>query len=314
MSFDRNSSRRKFLIQAGSGLSALAIASSGSGATPDSDEQPLIIDCHAHIYSEDEKTYPTIEKPYPPPAGKGTVPHLRETLKTHGVRYATAVQTTTFYRFDNRFTADAARRNRDIIVGICTLDPDDAHSPALLEKYFRESNIRGMRSIPAASSKLDEPGVDRLWSMAEKLGIVINVLVDREKRAEIEALCARHPKLRVVIDHCLNIKAGPDLKATLAAVVALAKIPTVHAKLSFLSTGSAEAYPFRDMHEPCRGIIKAFGPERCVWGSDFPCELWTPKSTYAQNLRLFTHELGLEPEAKKQILGLTAKSLWFSAP
>lgn len=310
MSFAMNSSRREFLIQACGGAGAISIGCATFGGVADSDV-PLIIDCHAHIYSTDDKRYPTIASPLRPPAGSGTIAHLRETLKANGVRYATAIQTTTFYKFDNRFTTDAARENRDVIAGVCTLDPDNSSSPEMLEKYFRESNVRGMRSIPAASGKLDDPGVDRLWSMAEKLGIVINVLVDREKRSEIETLCTRHPKLHVVIDHCLNIKSGPELKATLADVVALAKIPTLHAKLSFMATGSAEAYPFRDMHEPCREIIRVFGPERCVWGSDFPCELWTPKSTYAQNLRLFTHELGLDAEAKKQILGLTAKRLWF---
>lgn len=304
-------SRRRFLSQAGGAIAAAGL-SPGIAAAIEPDDPPLIIDCHAHIYGEDETKYPTIDKPLRPPAGKGTVSHLRDTLKANGVRYVTAVQTTTYYKFDNRYTTDAARNNRDIMVGVCTLNPDDASSPELLEKYVRDSNVRGMRSIPAASGRLDDPGVDRLWSMAEKLGIVINVLVDREMRFQIEALCSRHPKLRVVIDHCLNLKAGPQLDATLADVVALAKIPALHAKLSFLSTGSGEQYPFRDMHAPCHAIIKAFGPQRCVWGSDFPCELWTPKSTYAQNLRLFTRELGLDAESKRYVLGATAKRLWFA--
>lgn len=311
MKYDEPTSRRDFLIHSGSALAAAALASRSLPADA-ADDDLLIIDCHAHIYSEDEKKYPVIEKPYRPPAGKGTIAHLRETLKANGVRYATAIHTSTFYRWDNRFTADASRDNRDVIVGVCTLNPDDPASPALLEKYVREYNIRGMRSIPALSGKLDDPGVDALWGMAEKLGIVINLLVNRDKRAEIEELCARHPKLRVVIDHCLNLQAGNGMLATLNAMFALAKIPTMHAKLSFLSTGSAEAYPFRDLHAACKEIIKAYGPERCVWGSDFPCELWTPKSTYAQNLRILTHELGLDAEAKKQILGETAKRLWFS--
>jgi predicted TIM-barrel fold metal-dependent hydrolase len=305
-------SRRDFLLQAGGVVASTTLAPTMRSMAADADEASLIIDCHAHIYSEDEKKYPIIDKPYRPPTSKGTIAHLRETLKANGVRYATAIHTSTFYKWDNRFTADASRDNRDIIVGVCTLNPDDPASPALLEKYVREFNVRGMRSIPAASGKLDDPGVAALWAMAEKLGIVINVLVNRDKRAEIEALCARHQKLRVVIDHCLNLQAGQGMLATLAAMIALAKIPTLHAKLSFLSTGSAEEYPFRDMHASCKEIIAAYGPERCVWGSDFPCELWTPKSTYVQNLRLFTHELGLEPEAKKQILGETAKRLWFS--
>jgi predicted TIM-barrel fold metal-dependent hydrolase len=66
------------------------------------------------------------------------------------------------------------------------------------------------------------------------------------------------------------------------------------------------------MHEPCHRIINAYGPERCVWGSDFPCELWCPKVTYAQHLKIFTHELGLNSQAAHAILWETPKRLWFA--
>ena len=57
-----------------------------------------------------------------------------------------------------------------------------------------------------------------------------------------------------------------------------------------------------------------FGPQRCVWGSDFPCELWCPKITYAQHLQIFTEELGLDASTKQVILGETAHRLWFQKP
>jgi len=304
-------SRREFLAR-----SSAAVAAAGLSTRPAdlsaAPQETLIIDCHAHIYGTDEKKYPTIENPYRPPAGKGTLDHLRETIRANGVRYVTAIHTSTFYRWDNRFIADASRDNKDILAGVCTLNPDDPESPARLEKYVREYNVRGMRSIPAESGRLDDPGVEALWSTAERLGIVINALVNRDKRPEIEALAGRHPKLRVVIDHCLNLKAGPEHDAILADMIALARVPTLHAKLSYLPTGTAEDYPCRDMHPSCREIIKAYGPERCIWGSDFPCELWCPKVTYAQHLRIFTHELGLDDDTKRQVLGETARRLWFS--
>ena len=272
----------------------------------------LIIDCHAHIYSNDEQKYPTIDKPYRPPAGTGTPTHLRREMQAAGVRYVTAIQTSTFYRWDNRFIADSAKAHRDWMVGVCTLDPDDSHSPGLLEQYVRESNVKGMRSIPAADGRLDHPGVLALWQTAERLGIVINVLVNRDKKPEIEQLIARVPRLRVVIDHCLNVKAGPDAEPIVAAMVALAKHPALHAKLTFIPTGTAQAYPGRDLHDACREIIKAYGPDRCVWGSDFPCGLWCPKVSYARHLRIFTNELGLDERAQEAILGKTAHRLWFA--
>ena len=212
------------------------------------------------------------------------------------------------------FSPTPRSQNRDVMIGVCTLNPDDPASPALLEKYVRESNVRGMRSNPAKSGRLDDPGVDALWATAERLGIVINVLVGRDKTDEVESLARRHPSLRVVIDHCFNLKAGVQLEPTLKDLERLARLPNVNAKLTFIPSGSAEAYPCRDMHEPCRRIIAAFGPDRCVWGSNFPCELWNPKVTYAQHLAIFTRELGLGAEAKAAILGETARRLWFSRP
>jgi len=304
-------SRRHFLQNTGATAVALAAVHDSSSATqPD---EPVIVDCHAHIYGEDEKKYPTIDKPYRPPAGKGTIAHLKQEMKAAGVRYVTAIQTSTFYRFDNRFTADSARHNQDFMVGVVTLDPDDPGSPQQLRRYAKAFNVHGMRCIPAKSGKLNDPGVERLWSTAEELGIVINALVGRAKRGEIEAIVGRHPKLRVVIDHCLNLRAGETLKPTFADMVALAELPNVHAKLTFIPTGSAEAFPCRDMHAACHAVIEAFGGRRCVWGSDFPCELWCPKVSYTQHLRIFTHELGLDAATKKAILGETARRLWFNA-
>lgn len=272
----------------------------------------LIIDCHAHIYGEDEAKYAPIDKPLRPPKGTGTLRHLRHEMKSAGVGFVTAIQTSTFYRWDNRFTVDSARANRDWMVGVCTLDPDDPHSPGLLEQYVRDDNVRGMRSIPAGNGRLDHPGVAKLWETAQRLGAVINVLVNRDKRDELSTLLQRFPRLRVVLDHCLNLKADPTLEATLGDVLQLARQPNLHAKLTFLPTGSARAYPCRDLHDACRAIIKAFGPDRCVWGSAFPCELWCPKVTYAQHLKIFTDALGLDEPTREAILGKTAQRLWFT--
>ncbi len=308
MTTEKDQTRRRFLKASAGAISASCVA--GAQAYNATNEL-LIIDCHAHIYGEDEKKYPTIEKPYRPPARKGTVSHLKQEMTSNGVRYVTAIQTSTFYRWDNRFTSDSARDNSDFMVGVITLDPDNPDSPGLLRRYVRDYNVRGMRSIPAKDGRLDNPGVDRLWATAEELGVVINVLTDRHKRGEIESLAKRHPHLRLVIDHCLNINTGPELDATVSDVLRLAELPKAHAKLTFIPTGSAEEYPCRDLHDACRQVINAFSPQRCVWGSDFPCELWCPKISYAQHLKIFTDELELDLPAKKAVLGETAYELWF---
>lgn len=230
------------------------------------------------------------------------------------MRAVCAIQVSTFYRFDNRYICDSAKANPDWVAGVCTLDPDDPHSPGLLREYVRDYGVRGMRSIPARSGRLDHPGVRALWKTALDLGVVINVLIGPEKAGEAGTLLAAFPSLPVVLDHCLNLKGGPTLNATLAEVLRLGRHKNLHAKLTFVPSGSAEGYPCRDMHETCLQVIEAFGPQRCVWGSDFPCELWTPRVTYAQHLRIFTHDLPLKDGARQAILGETARRLWFRKP
>ena len=65
------------------------------------------------------------------------------------------------------------------------------------------------------------------------------------------------------------------------------------------------------MHGPLRQVIGYFGPDRCVWGSNFPNALWSKGTMYAQNLTLFTEELGLSNGEQEAILGGTAMGLWF---
>ena len=282
------------------------LASAAARVAPESP-----IDSHAHIYAPDEKRYPPIEKPLRPPAGKGSLEELRRVTRANGVVAACAIQTSTFYRFDNRYICDSAGANPAWLAGVCTLDPDDPASPALLARLVREYGLRGMRSIPARGGKLDHPGVRALWKQALDSGIVVNLLIGREKVEEADVLLRDFARLPVVLDHCLGLKAGPQLASALAGVLRLSKHANLHAKLTFIPTGSAGGYPCRDMHEPCLQIVRAFGAERCVWGSDFPCELWTPKVGYAEHLRIFTHDLPLLPDERANILARTARRLWF---
>jgi predicted TIM-barrel fold metal-dependent hydrolase len=271
----------------------------------------LIIDTHAHIYAEDEKRYPPIDKPLRPPGVKGTLGDLRATSASHGVRAACLIQVSTFYRFDNRCICDSAKVSSDWAAGVCTLDPDDPHSPDLLSQYKREFGIKGMRSIPGQRGQIDDEGVRHLWKRAADEGVVVNALIHRENAEGLSRLLADFSNLRVVLDHCMYPEIGPQFDAILSDVLRLARCKNLYAKLTFVPAGSKQKYPCADMHDTVLKIVDAFGAERCVWGSDFPCELWTPGISYSQHLQIFLSDLPLPDQARQQILGLTAKKLWF---
>ena len=108
------------------------------------------------------------------------------------------------------------------LVGVCILNLDDPDGPATLERFVRESNVRGLRASPRRASG----STTRAWRPPgpprRRLGIVVNALINRDKTDELEALARRHRSLRVIIDHGLNLKAGDGLEPTLRDLERLA--------------------------------------------------------------------------------------------
>ena len=117
----------------------------------------------------------------------------------------------------------------------------------------------------------------------------------------------------MVLDHCAYPVAANGIEdAAVRQAADLARFDQLHAKLTFAVTSSQQEYPFADTYPQLRHLLAAFGPERCIWGSDFPCEHWLENTTYTQHLAVFTEELGLSMEEQEQVLGETAMRLFFA--
>lgn len=274
----------------------------------------LIIDTHAHLFSEDEQRYPPRPNPSRPPKGTGTLEHLRREAKAAGVQVACAIQVGGFYRFDNRYICDASKANPDFLAGVITLDPDDRHSPLLLAQFVREFGIRGMRSVPASDGRLDHPGVRALWATAADNGVVINLLTRAEHADEADRLLAEFPSLAVALDHSLGLQTGPDVDDTLAALARLSKHKNLATKLSCIGNGPegcADGYPCRSFHSAIMQVIELFGAERCAWGAHFPLERYSPRLTYEEHVRIYREDLPLSDGQRRAVLGETARRLWF---
>ena len=278
-----------------------------------------IIDTHAHVYSEDLARYPLMPDPYLPPPGTGTAAHLRREMERNGVGRVVLVHTFTAYRWDNRLLADSTRELGEAATGVCALNPDDPASPDLLEDYFRNYGVRGLRVFPVGTGpeqtgprSFELPGHHRLWESCARLGMVVCALIHAGEIETLKGYLRRYPKLPVVLDHCANLAAAdaPDGE-NLHAVLSLAQFPNVFPKVTFVATGSKQPYPFGDTLPLAGRIIQEFGAGRCIWGSDFPTELWIPNTDYAGHLRLFTEELGLSAAEQAELLGGTARHLWF---
>jgi L-fuconolactonase len=137
---------------------------------------------------------------------------------------------------------------------------------------------------------LTDGTADWFWPQAERHGIPVMVHAP-ERLAEIGAIAARHPGLRIIVDHMGFARATMDDEAPAAVerMNALARHPNVSVKVSALPCFSTEPYPFGNLREPLRRVIEAFGPRRAFWGSDITRVPAT--CTYRQVVTHFTEEL-----------------------
>ena len=271
-----------------------------------------IIDAHPHIYSEDREKYPTIEDPWNP-GEPASADDLKEKMDYAGVSRAVFIQTGTFYGWDNRYVMDSTKQYSEWATGVVTLSPDNPQHHEVLQDAVQNYSVRGLRGTSDKNGQISSMGVRKLWTLARDLGITVNCMVmdDLDRLYEIELMSRQFDELNIVIDHCFMLNTVRKTEETLIALERLAHQPNIHAKLTSGTHGSARVYPHEDMHVPLKRVIDAFGPERCVWGSNFPNALWSKGTTYVQNLSLFTDELGLSQWEQEQILGGTAERLWF---
>jgi L-fuconolactonase len=275
----------------------------------------IIVDTHAHIYHQDEQKYPMSKDPYRPPEGTGTIEHLRRNMAESGVGRVVLVQTFSAYRWDNRLVADIAHANRQDMVGVCNMDATAENSPAEWERLATQYNIRGLRleapHHPGMTSYY-QPGAVRLFETARRLGLVLCAHIGVDHLPDLARLLRQFPDVPVVLDHTAYLSAADAGSERLETVCRMAEYKNLHPKVSFGVTGSGEpAYPFKDTHPVIRRVIQAFGPDRCMWGSDFPCELWLKKATYVEHLRMFTEALGLSAGEQEAILSGTPLRVWF---
>ena len=149
----------------------------------------LIIDTHAHVFSEDEQAYPPRESPSRPPPGTGTLERLTEEVERHEVRAVTAVQVSGFYGFDNRYVRAVALQNPHWLAGVCTLDPLDESAPRKLREFARDGSMRG---VFAASLRRTGGSTTRACGpsggTASEEGVPVNVLAGYEVENQLHRL------------------------------------------------------------------------------------------------------------------------------
>ncbi len=286
------SSRRAF-------LGTLAMSSLAAADYP-------IFDPHVHVWKRDPG-FP-FAREQKPPDRDATPEMLLELMRANGVSKTVLIQVI-HYRYDNGYTLSVLKRYPQYFQAVCRVDPLDPASPEHLSRLTQEG-FRGVRLSPAGNASGDwiaGPLMPPLWKRCEELKVPMTVLAPITRIPEVGALVAKYPDLTVVIDHMADCPV--DQPKELDKLIALRRYPKVFVKISHTWSLSRQPYPYLDAQELVRRLYDAFGPQRLMWGTDWP--IVEQVATYPQALTVVRDDMKfLNDEDKRWILSRTVERVW----
>jgi predicted TIM-barrel fold metal-dependent hydrolase len=264
----------------------------------------VIVDAHAHVWKADKK-YPDPSATTMSPLCDVPLSLLKQYMEEDGVARAVLVQPM-YPGEDNSLVADAARAEPDRFAAVAVVDPRTPNAADRLTFWVKEQGCRGLRlrpSFPGEAAAFEE---EPLWKRSRELGVVLSVLARPEHLPAIGRMAARFPEVPLIVDHL----AHPDGPAALQALLELARFPSVRVKPTGFYYYSRTGYPYDDCREIAKAVGERFGPDRLIWGSDFPHVLL--KAGYGRTVRLFERRFDFwSREERERIMGGNALALYW---
>ncbi len=154
------------------------------------------------------------------------------------------------------------------------IDFEDRTHLAALDRFRRNPKFKGIRPMI-------QDIADPKWCVHANLSWAFDALVDFDLCFDallhpqhilpLMKRIGRHPSLKVVIDHAAKPQIQEDLFSTWAADIGrLARETSAMVKLSGLTTEAGPDWTASDIEPYARHVLDCFGPDRVMFGSDWP--------------------------------------------
>lgn len=198
-------------------------------------------------------------------------------MERHGVSHAVLVQMQG--QTDNDYQFECVRRYPGRFAPVVVLDTERPDAPDTLAR-LAERGASGVRLRATTRSPGDDPLA--IWRAAGRLGLAVSCYGSGAEFAadDFAALVQSLPEAKFVIEH-LGSHSRPDATDTERAarqrVFALSRFPNCSIKVTGLgefcqrAMPVTEPFPFvRPIPPYLSQVCEAFGPQRMMWGSDYP--------------------------------------------
>lgn len=197
------------------------------------------------------------------------------------------------------------------VVGWVNMETPDAL--ATLDVWAKHPKFLGIRPVIQ-----DIPDPD--WMLKAELDPVFRWVIDNDftfdalvKPIHLDnliVLLARYPELRVVVDHGAKPQIAHDEFSPWSEQMAqIAEQSSAYCKLSGLATEAGDDPSYSRMQPYMAHLLKHFGANRLMWGSDWPvCTLATPYQNWINCTDQFLADLS--SDEKDRIMGLNAQAFY----
>jgi predicted TIM-barrel fold metal-dependent hydrolase len=264
------------------------------------------IDCHCHVFDPIRFPYRDDTSYRPAQQEVGTSAQLIRVMDAYGVRHALLVGPTSGYRTDNRCLLDALETHQARFRGVAVVDNDIRRDELAA---LRRAGVVGVAFNPAMEGIELTLSAGSLFTALADLNMVAQVQVAGEQMASLGPWLARQPAT-LLVDHC----GRPDMAAGVGqagfqALLRLADTGRTAVKLSGWQKYSRAPHPYEDAWPYAHALLRAFGPQHCVWGSDWPFLRAPERLDYGPLLTVF-EQMVPDVEVRRQIQWDTPRRLF----
>jgi L-fuconolactonase len=261
------------------------------------------VDTHVHVIADDEGRYPL------DPSGVTgawyrddpcSIERLVDLMDVADVDAAVLVQAISAYRFDNRYTLDAATHCPQRCTSVVCVDLGAA-DPTSEVTTLLDRGAGGLRWVALHDGDVEEPRA--VWDLvADRRVPVVVTMLDRHLPGLVDAV-PRLPEVPLALDHCGFADFSRGLPEALTALTAF---PTVHLKVSTIALDAAGEHG--DVGDFLSELAARFGAARLMWGSDYSQTHDRPYPELANYARVASAKL--RDDDRAWFLGRTAATLW----
>lgn len=264
------------------------------------------IDCHNHLF--DPLHFPYRAETLYRPAGQeiGTLAQFKRVLDAYGVRHALLVGPTSGYRTDNSLLLHALAHGEGRFKGIAVVE--DGTSVEQLAA-LKAQGVVGIAFNPAGEGLEVMATVEPLLAKVAELGLFAQIQVKHDELVELLPLLERSTA-RLLIDHCGRPQQARGLaQPGFAALLKLADSGRATVKISGMQKFSHIDELLEQTTHYVQALLHAYGPEACVWGSDWPFLREQSRIDYGPLLK-YAEAFMPDAELRRQVMWETPRRLF----